>query len=79
MAVCESAYPSATPMNGAVHGVATMTASTPVKKLPVYPCFAASDPPALVKVSPISNCPASERPRKKSSAAISERKTGDWN
>ena len=26
---CASAYPSATPMNGAVHGDATMTASTP--------------------------------------------------
>jgi hypothetical protein len=43
------------------------------------PAFAASEPPALVSVSPISNCPASDRPRKNSSPAISARKTGDWN
>ena len=32
-----------------------------------------------MSVRPISNCPASERPRKNSSPAISARNTGDWN
>ena len=36
----------ATAMNGAVHGVATRTASAPVKKLPQCPSRAARPPPA---------------------------------
>ncbi len=32
-----SANPSAAPMNGAVHGVATIVASTPVAKAPMSP------------------------------------------
>ncbi|MEJ0019293.1 MAG: hypothetical protein WDN25_22625 [Acetobacteraceae bacterium] len=41
----------ATPMNGAVHGVATTTASSPVKKLPKWPGRTAS--PCPVRISPV--------------------------
>ena len=34
---CNTAYPSAAPMKGAVQGEATTTARTPVKKLPSGP------------------------------------------
>ena len=34
---CVSAKPKALPMNGAVHGVATIAAKTPVKKEPARP------------------------------------------
>ena len=43
---CVSANPSAAPMNGAVHGLATTTASAPVKNAPLPPP-GAEDPPAL--------------------------------
>ncbi len=74
---CASANPIAAPINGAVHGVATTIASTPVKKLPAYPCFDASPEPALVRVNPISNIPASDSARKNSSSAITAINSGD--
>ena len=44
----------ATPMNGAVHGVATTTASSPVKKLPSWPGRAARPWPVRTRPVPIS-------------------------
>jgi hypothetical protein len=45
----------AAPMNGAVQGVATTTASTPVKKLPVAPFLSAKPPPRFAsRAAPIS-------------------------
>ena len=61
-AVWPSAKPTAAPMKGAVQGVATMTASTPVKKEPPRPDRPASAPPIPAKRPPISNRPAKFSP-----------------
>ena len=60
-------------MNGAVQGVAMITASTPVKKL----CCAGSRPSAAGAEN--SNSPARFRVAAKISQAISATKIGDWN
>ena len=52
-------------MNGTVHGVATTTASTPVKKAPVTPLFAVRPWPMPAKPPPISNTPARFSPTTK--------------
>ena len=54
MAGAASAAPSAALRNGAVHGVATTTANSPVKKLPAWPERAARLWPAPVAVTPTS-------------------------
>ena len=60
-----SAKPRAAAMNGAVQGVATTTASTPVKKAPVMPLLDASPWPMPVKPPAISNTPDRFRPTTK--------------
>ena len=60
---CISAYPRAAPINGAVHGDATMTARTPVKKDPlnefdpILPSLVRDDPIfiSVNKITPIKN------------------------
>ena len=52
-------------MKGAVQGVATTTASTPVKKAPVTPLLAVRPWPMPAKPPPISNTPARLRPTTK--------------
>ena len=52
-------------MKGTVQGVATMTASTPVKKAPVVPPRAARLWPIPAKRPPISNTPERFRPTTK--------------
>ncbi len=69
----------ATPMNGAVQGVATTTASRPVKKLPVWPGRAARPWPVCIRPVPISNTPDRLRPTANSSQVIAATNTGDWN
>ena len=61
-AVWPSAKPTAAPMKGAVQGVATITASTPVKKEPPRPDRSASAPPMPANRPPISNRPAKFSP-----------------
>mmetsp|Transcript_23223 Transcript_23223/g.54973 ORF Transcript_23223/g.54973 Transcript_23223/m.54973 type:complete len:221 (+) Transcript_23223:2387-3049(+) len=61
-----SAKARAAPMKGAVQGVATTAASTPVKKLPVNPLRAARPEPRPVKLPPISNSPERFNPTRKS-------------
>ena len=53
------AKPSAEPMNGAVQGLATTTASTPVKKLPLPPSCPARPLPRFIKLPP--NCTKPDR------------------
>ena len=69
----------ATPMNGAVQGVATSTASSPVKKLPACPAFPASRPPAPTIPAPISNAPDRFSPTANNTHAMPTTNTGDWN
>ena len=70
----------ATAMNGAVQGVATSTASAPVKKLPQWPSRAARLPPAPAKPPPpIRNTPDRFRPTPNSSHAIAATKIGEAN
>ena len=52
-------------MKGAVQGVATTTASTPVKKAPVAAARAASPWPTPASRPPISNTPERLRPTTK--------------
>ena len=49
---CIRAYPSAAPINGAVHGEVTITARTPVRNEPLSELD--PTPPNLVKDDPIS-------------------------
>ena len=74
-----SAAAIAPPMKGAVQGVATTTASTPVKKLPVSPPRSASPLPADARRPPTSNTPDRFRPIANSSVAMAATNTGDWN
>jgi hypothetical protein len=53
---------SADPMNGAVQGLATTTASTPVKKSPAGPLLLASPCPAPAQPLPMENTPDRLRP-----------------
>src|SRR5579885_176290 len=52
-----SAAPSAGARNGALHGVATMVARTPVKKEPEYPARVCQALPQPVAERPNSNTP----------------------
>src|SRR5438132_1689730 len=52
-----SAAPSAGARNGALQGVATTVASTPVKNDPAYPDFVCKLPPTAVALRPNSNTP----------------------
>jgi len=61
----------AAPMNGAVQGVATTTASKPVKKLPTWPPFIASDCPVPAIPPPTANTPDRLSPTPNSSQAVS--------
>ena len=54
---CANANPTAAPINGAVQGVATIVANTPVKKLPLYPERPANEEPIPVTEPPIENTP----------------------
>ena len=56
------AKPSALPIKGAVQGLATTTASTPVKKLPRVPGALARPAPRFIQRFPKSTRPESERP-----------------
>ena len=58
-AFCVNANPSAGPMNGAVHGLATSVASAPVKNEPSFPPRSASVVPRPMKPAPILTTPAS--------------------
>ncbi len=69
----------ATPMNGAVHGVATTTASRPVKKLPSCPGRAASPWPVRISPVPTSKTPDRLSPTANSSQVMAATNTGDWN
>ena len=71
----------ATPMNGAVQGVATSTASRPVKKLPRWLCRPAIRPlaPFSPRPRPTWNTPERFSPTANSSQAMAATKTGDWN
>src|SRR5271155_2998175 len=68
----------ATLMNGAVHGVATSTASSPVKKLPRWPERAASPCPAATG-SARTKTPDRLRPTANNTQAMNATNTGDWN
>lgn len=57
-----NAYASAVPMNGAMHGLATTQASTPVKKSPSGPLRDASDWPMPPRLPPSVNTPDRLRP-----------------
>ena len=57
-----TAKPSAVPMNGAVQGLATTTASTPVKKLPLSPLRLARELPVFIRLPPNSIMPDRDRP-----------------
>ena len=52
-----SAKPSAAPINGAVHGVATIVARTPVENAPAIPERAAKRPPVPARPRPNSAAP----------------------
>ena len=54
---CVKANPIAGPINGAVHGVATVVAKTPVKNDPLYPPLEVSSLPVPIKLVPISKTP----------------------
>ena len=56
------AKPRAVPMRGAVQGLATTTASTPVKKLPLIPPRFASPLPVFMMLPPNSTRPDRDRP-----------------
>ena len=71
-----SPKPTAAPMKGAVHGVATITASTPVKKEPERPDRPARPLPIPTRRPPISNRPAKFSPIRTISQAMSRTKTG---
>ena len=59
---CVKAYPIATPMKGAVQGVATNVARTPVKKAPLFPDFPAKFCPTLPNLFENSKKPKRFRP-----------------
>ena len=69
----------ATPMNGAVQGVATTTASSPVKKLPSCPGAPPGPGRCCIRPVPISNTPDRLSPTANSSQAMAATNTGDWN
>ncbi len=68
-------------MNGAVHGVATSTASSPVKKLPAAPCRSASPLPAPVRPAAALtwNTPDRFSPTASNSHVIAATNTGEAN
>ena len=68
-------------MKGAVQGVATSTASKPVKKLPAWPCRLANRPPTLASGVPTWNTPDRFNPTPNSSHAMAATKIGEanWN
>ena len=66
---CSTAKPSAGAMNGAVHGVATTVASTPVKNEPFSPLPEASRWPTPAIRPGTSNRPARLSPTVNSSSA----------
>ena len=66
-------------MKGAVQGVATSTASSPVKKLPVCPPRIASPCPVPASRPPTSNTPDRFNPTANSSQLIPATKAGAWN
>ena len=70
---------TAAPMKGAVHGVATTAAKTPVKKLPATPPRAARLCPAPAQRPPITSTPEKLSPTAKSSQIIASTNSGDWN
>ena len=49
-------------MKGAVQGLATTTASTPVKNEPARPCFCASEEPVFISPPPNSATPDIDSP-----------------
>ena len=80
---CDSVNPSAEPMKGAVHGVATSTARQPDPKAPGSepPAMrlASPAPPRRVNPRPISKTPEKFRPTARKSKAIAATKAGDCN
>src|SRR6185436_11656796 len=75
---CASAKPSAAPMNGAVHGDATTTASTPVpnaSSVRLRDVQPRTDEGATL---PNSNTPDRLRPITKNRSASSDTNSGDW-
>ena len=72
-----TAAPSDAPMNGAVHGDATATASTPVKKASTSGWRARAEAQALGSTEPNSNTPARFNPISVNSAASAATTAGD--
>ena len=66
-------------MKGAVHGVATTAARTPVKKLPTAPPRAPRLCPTPTQRPPITRTPEKLKPTAKSSQIMASTKSGDWN
>ena len=66
-------------MNGAVQGVATTVASTPVKNEPASPSLRVRLSPAPVSDPPSSNTPDRFSPSARNSAISASTKPGDWN
>ena len=75
---CVRAYPRATPMKGAVHGVATTVARTPLRKEPPSPPPESILPPSPTREVPISNTPKRLRPNMKMMTDRITMKAGDW-
>ena len=65
-------------MNGAVQGVATSTASSPVKKLPAWPARPVSACRCRPGGPPMSKTPERLRPTASSSQLMPATKAGDW-
>ena len=73
------AAPKAAPINGAVHGVATMVVRTPFKKVLAYPVCLVNSDPADVKEIPTSKTPSKFKAIAKNKNAIAEINIGDCN
>ena len=69
----------ATPMNGAVQGVATSTASSPVAKSPAWPDRLAQPCPVPASLRPSSNAPTRFSPTRNSSQQVPATNASDWN
>src|SRR5690625_912638 len=73
VAGCVNAKPSAAPINGAVQGLATTAASTPVKKEPLSPDFCVRLCPA-----PIHRAQKTDPPGRQSIEAIAAEIPSQW-
>src|SRR5690625_7833622 len=76
VAGCVSAKPRAAPIKGAVQGLATTAASTPVKKEPLRPDFCVRLCPAPIHRAPKDTVPDRVRPSTKNRYRSEERRVG---